>query len=91
MEIKTSSDLKYMVEHSGKESHFFTRRTMKFFGDTMRNYGVRKARVFMRGDIKNSGVYVWELYRRRPTKHGLMSSAYFDMETFGRVFPVDDE
>lgn len=70
--IETASDLKYYVEHAGREPHFFTRETMKFFGDTMRNYGVRSA-----GDC-------WELYRRRPVKHGLSNSAFFDKQTFQR-------
>lgn len=70
----TTSELKYHVEQAGHESYFFTRKTMKFFGDTMRNYGVRDA-----GDC-------WELYRKHPVKHGLKNSAYFDKVTFNRVF-----
>ena len=34
----TPSELKYNVEETG--SHYFERSSMKFFGDTMRNYGV---------------------------------------------------
>ena len=41
----TASELKYQVEVSGNEPHYFTRSTMKFFGDTMRNYGVRSGEV----------------------------------------------
>ena len=37
----TPSQLKYEVEVAGHERHFFDRKTMKFFGDTMSNYGVR--------------------------------------------------
>jgi hypothetical protein len=70
----TASELKYRVEQSGNEPYFFTRKTMKFFGDTMRNYGVRDA-----GDC-------WELYRKMPVKHGLFSSAYFDKATFRQIF-----
>lgn len=33
----TPSELKYQVEQTG--SNFFDRKTMKFFGDTMKNYG----------------------------------------------------
>ncbi len=69
----TTSELKYQVGQ-GQDRLFFTRDTMKFFGDTMRNYGVR--------DASDS----WELYRKQPVKHGLQSSAYFDKETFRRVF-----
>ncbi len=68
----TPAELKYLTEET--ESHFFTRSTMKFFGDTMRNYGVRSA-----GDY-------WELYRKKPVKHGLHKSAYFDKKTLNRVY-----
>jgi len=67
------SELKYQVEQAGHDSHFFTRKTMKFFGDTMRNYGVRHC-----GDM-------WELYRKKPVNHGLQSSAYFCKFTFKRI------
>jgi len=70
-------ELKYRVSATG--SLFFDRDSMRFFGDTMRNYGVRDG-----GTI--DGMPVWELYRRRAVKHGLKSSAYFDKVTFERVF-----
>jgi len=74
----TPSELKHHVEQTG--SHHFDRKTMKFFGDTMRNYGVRDA-----------GQY-WELYRKRPVKHGLSSSMYFDKKTFSSTSnPTRDE
>lgn len=80
--IKTASDLKYHVEQTG--SHFFERSSMKFFGDTMKNYGVRKTTVetHILGQVE-----VYELYRRKPVKHGNQSSAYFNAFTFERVFP----
>lgn len=70
-QIKTASDLRGFVDATG--SHFFDRSSMKFFGDTMRNYGVRDAG------------YAWELYRRKAVKHGLKNSAFFDKVTFARV------
>ena len=73
----TPSQLKYEVEAAGHERHFFDRKTMKFFGDTMRNYGVRKT--------ENDGVTVWELYRKMPVKHGLQSSAFFRTSDFQQV------
>lgn len=87
----TASELKYRVEVSGNEPHFFTRSTMKFFGDTMRNYGVRSGEVTANynadGEYVEGGVTVkvWELYRKNPVKHGLQNSAYFDQSTFRRV------
>jgi hypothetical protein len=72
----TLAELKYQYQERGN-GHFFDRKTMAFFGDTMANYGVRD-----RGDY-------WELYRRRPVKHGLQKSAYFDKATFREVWPAD--
>lgn len=77
----TPSELKYLTSETSP--HFFTRSTMKFFGDTMRNYGVCKATV---DAATRKDILVWELYRKRPVKHGLCSSAYFDRKTFKRVF-----
>lgn len=78
----TVSELKCNVEQ-GSDSLFFTRDTMKFFGDTMSNYGIRSARV---DTYSEQEISVWELYRRQPVKHGLQDSAYFNKETFSRVF-----
>lgn len=84
--IRTASDLKYHVEQAGHEFHFFTRSSMKFFGDRMSNYGVRQpvSVATASGDT----VSAYELTRRRPVKHGLQDSAWFHAETFRRVFPA---
>lgn len=74
----TPSELKANILAHNPDSHYFDRKTMKFFGDTMRNYGVRKAEI--------GGVPVWELYRKRPVKHGLKSSAFFRATDFEEVF-----
>ena len=66
----TVSELKYAVEQAETAPYFFTRKAMKFFGDTIRNYGVR-----------SYGEY-WELYRKRPVKYGLDKSHYFHKVTF---------
>lgn len=91
----TPAELKYQVESAGHDSHFFTRKTMSFFGDTMRNYGVRSAVIKTNYDadgnyVNGDGVEmeVWELYRKRPVKHGLQASAYFDKTTFKRIHAV---
>lgn len=89
-----ASELKYHVEQTG--SNFFSRDSMRFFGDTMRNYGVRSATVKTHYDEQDNytedgiTIEVWELYRRHPVKHGLTKSAYFDKKTFCRVYPVID-
>ena len=72
----TPSELKYNVEKTG--SCFFERSSMRFFGDTMRNYGVRDV-----GDC-------WELYRKHAVNGGLKNSSFFDKATFGRVFKNED-
>lgn len=81
----TASELKYKVEVHGNEPFFFTPKTMKFFGDTMRNYGVRSATI---DTYSKKNVECWELYRRQPVKHGLSDSAYFSKQTFERKFKV---
>lgn len=73
----TPSQLRYEVQTRNTDTHFFDYKTMRFFGDTMRNYGVRDA-----GDC-------WELYRKRPVKYGLRTSAYFDKQTFNQVYRKD--
>lgn len=89
----TANELKYRIEQAGHDSHFFTRDTMKFFGDTMRNFGVRATVVLAnfdeRGEFVPGGVpvHAWELYRKQPVKNGNKSSAYFDRETFRRIHP----
>jgi hypothetical protein len=75
-------ELKDKIEATG--SYFFTRNTMKFFGDTMKNYGVRtksvKVETYTQGLVD-----CWELYRIHPVRHGLQDSAYFHKETFERI------
>lgn len=83
--IKTASDLKYHVETAGNCPHFFTRQSMRFFGDTMANYGVRQPQEVL--TASGELVRAYELTRRRPVKHGLHSSTWFCAKTFNRVFP----
>lgn len=62
----TPSELKYQYECNNPDGHFFDRKTMKFFGDTMANYGVA---------VLNDG---YELFRKKPVKHGVSKSHFFD-------------
>ena len=80
--IKTASDLKYYVEQAGHEPHYFTRSSMKFFGDRMSNYGVRLVDV----ETYSGMVKAYELFRRKAVKFGMRDSSYFDAATFQRVF-----
>ncbi len=81
-----ASELKYQVEARG--SNFFSRDSMKFFGDTIRNYGVRSNTV---STYDLECVDVWELYRKHPVKMGLQTSAYFSKSTFERIHPKRGE
>ena len=89
----TPSELKQNVK-AKTDSVFFARSSMKFFGDSMKNYGVCSAKFDSSYDTDgnyNNGKKViidaWELYRKNPVKHGLKNSAYFDKLTFKKVSP----
>ena len=79
----TPSELKANIRKHDLDSHFFDRKTMKFFGDTMRNYGVRRAEIITYGDPLP--VEVWELYRKKPVRRGIKSSAFFRVSDFQQV------
>ena len=87
----TPSELKYKIEQTGRESHFFARSSMKFFGDTMRNYGVRSDVIecYKEDDMSQTEIVeVWELYRKRPVKHGRTGSSFFRKDNFHRAHKV---
>jgi hypothetical protein len=71
----TPSQLKRLHESHDLDSYFFSRSSMKFFGDTMRNYGVCRTNVY----DKSTGekFEVWELFRKQLVKYGLGTSHYF--------------
>jgi len=80
----TASELKYRVEQAGHSPYMFSRDAMKFFGDTMSNFGVRSKPVTV--ETYSGGQYqCWELYRRRPVKHKNQGSFYFEVDTFRRI------
>lgn len=81
----TPSDLKYRVEGARAESKFFCRQNMRFAGDSMGNYGVRRHPVVVQ--TWNGPYLAWELYRKRPVKCGVQTSAFFDVMTMCQVFP----
>lgn len=82
----TPSELKYNIEQSENAPYYFTRSSIKFFGDTMKNYGCRFA--WVEHNTSGKTVECWELYRKHLVKHGNQSSAYFDKQSFKRVFPA---
>lgn len=77
--IKNASDLKFAHESENPDSYFFDRKSMRFFGDTMGNYACSSKTVMI------NGVECYELRRKKPVKHGLIDSAFFDAKTFERV------
>jgi hypothetical protein len=93
----TPSELKYQIEQTGKEQHFFDRKTMKFWGDTMKNYGVRSTIVLAQFNEQweyNEQGYeteVWELYRKHPVKHGMSKSAYFRKSDYSRIHSIKED
>lgn len=72
----TPTELKALHRRANPAGHFFDRETMRFFGDTMLNYGVRRAKILTR---EYGVIDVWELYRKRSVKYGLKSSSYFGL------------
>lgn len=78
----TPSDLKWLHENYcqqiGSPCHYFTRKSMSFFGDTMKNYGVRKGLCRKLDDPTPEPCYV--LYRKKTVRHGMRSSAFFDLD-----------
>ena len=56
---------------------------MRFAGDTMANYGLKEAVI---DTHSKKDVLVWELYRRKPVKGGLLGSAYYLQTNLAQVF-----
>ena len=80
IKVKTVADLKYNVTLTG--SFFFTRKTMQFFGDSMKNYAVSIKTV------NHKGVECYELRRKRTVLSGgfkCQESSFFNTTTFERV------
>lgn len=66
----TASEVKRNYQRNDPEGHFFDRKTMTFFGDTMSNFGCRDG-----GDN-------WIIYRKNPVQFGLLGEFAFQKETF---------
>ena len=70
------SQLKAMYYDVSPDGHYFDRETMRFFGDTMANYGTRYVKVEQHGQLRT----VIELYRKRPVAHGIQASGFFSLD-----------
>lgn len=85
--LKTSSDVKYWYERMESElgtsaRHFFDRATMRFFGDTMRSFGVRRI---------GETVYMYRKPGARVNCFGTWRTVVSDVANFGGVWRVDPE
>lgn len=96
-DIKTPSDLKFALSQRNKDSHFFERSTMKFFADTMKNFGLRRTTIICCWDVAGNyhpegiEVDVIELYRKKPVRLGLYTSSYFRQDNLKFIFPKSEE
>ena len=83
------SQFKTLMLEKNPESTFFHKDNMKFAGDTMRNFGVRKISLTVYCNNEPKFMEVIELYRKKTTSKGFFRSFYFDTETLRSVYPVN--
>jgi hypothetical protein len=77
--VKTPTPADIRAASLAAGHHFFDRKTMQFFGDTMRNFATR-----------TDGDRVI-LYRRRPVRHALTGAWVYDPVTHDlRVLKLED-
>ena len=81
-DMMNKCELKCRVKQTG--SFFFSRKTMRFFGDTMKNYSCSSNPIEIIDSLDNRRK-VYALWRKTPVKQGLQETAYFDAITFKRV------
>ena len=74
----TLHELKTRLDASNHNKYYFSKDTMKFFGDHMSNYGVKETMI--------KGIKAIELYRIKPVKGGHQESAYFHPETLKTIY-----
>ena len=88
----TPSQLKAKHLELNPESLYFTRDSMRFFGDTMSNYRVPAKPVIVE-TILGERFTCYELQRKRAVNGGLKTSAYFDINTFKRILgePIEGQ
>jgi hypothetical protein len=104
-QIKTPSDVRmfYMSKDNTSEPrYFFTRETMRFFGDTMRSYGTKRisgtvymyrkpsarVNVFGRSELAGSNNNFLSIWRLDPETYDLRTVRDHSIETQIYGFPV---
>ena len=89
------SQLRYEVEQHHPESYFFDRKNMRFFGDTMRNFGCYqdtiRASYSIDGEWEPEGIDrdVYVLYRKNAKRNQNKVAGYFCCITFKKVYKVE--
>jgi hypothetical protein len=84
----TIHELKSKVDATG--SFFFTHNTMKFWGDTMRNFACSAAPTEIVDNLgaKRQVYVVWR--KKTNNKTAGLGSYCFDANTFARAYPGKD-
>lgn len=59
--------------------HYFSKGTMRFFGDSRSNYRVTRNTVNI--ETRDGIIECFELCRKKPVKNGLHSPTYFNVDT----------
>jgi len=75
--VKSASDVKYAL----KDSHFFDRKTMKFFGDKMTSFGIKTI---------NGKRYMYRKPSAKVNVFGTWKTAGFDFFNVWEIVPKSD-
>lgn len=84
----TAYELKVLYYQNNPGGHYFGRKTMRFFGDTMHNFGVRDAGMVKVMDYESGKIKEIEavmLYRKRPVNGGLHGDVDYFRKDTGQV------
>lgn len=96
LESKTVAHLMHDYDLANPGSLRFEAGTMRYWGDSMQNYGVRRRSVTCfdwneakdtvarnrAGEPKLITVNAWELYRKEPVNFGVQTSLFLHPDTF---------
>ena|GEM_PF-6355984 len=85
----TAAQLKRLHEYHNPKSYFFSRKSMRFFGDTMSNFGVRNFKL-PSGDV----FLLYRKYATYPNRYVEMKAGtgyLFDKKTFDKIGSYGNE
>lgn len=90
----TPSELKEKHLAVAPDSKFFAYKTMRHWGDTMKNFGVCRVKVskeiFIGGRRYNKYFDAFKLWRKKPVRGGLRTSHFFNADTFELLHGVSE-